>query len=97
MLSARHYGSLPGLDIAFIKGSVTYHTRLDDEAHLRSGVLQVGGRACTATQLCVCVAVRKPCLRASRACAWSAYGRKWYGRPKVCSRQRGFRLEPRLG
>ncbi|KAG2493215.1 hypothetical protein HYH03_008635 [Edaphochlamys debaryana] len=40
MFSARHYGSLPGLDIAFIRDSVAYHSSLDNVERLRPGSLQ---------------------------------------------------------
>ncbi|KAG2449259.1 hypothetical protein HYH02_006004, partial [Chlamydomonas schloesseri] len=40
MFSARHFGSLPGLDIAFIRDSVAYHSSLDSVDRVRRGSLQ---------------------------------------------------------
>ncbi|EFJ42194.1 hypothetical protein VOLCADRAFT_107363 [Volvox carteri f. nagariensis] len=40
MFSARHFGSLPGLDIAFIRDSAAYHSHLDSVERLRKGALQ---------------------------------------------------------
>ena len=40
--SARHYGSLPGIDVAFIMDSTAYHSYLDEAERIRAGTLQVG-------------------------------------------------------
>ncbi|GIL82137.1 hypothetical protein Vretimale_7105 [Volvox reticuliferus] len=45
MFSARHFGSLPGLDIAFIRDSKAYHSHLDSVDRLRKGVMQDMGEA----------------------------------------------------
>ncbi|GLI63565.1 hypothetical protein VaNZ11_006556 [Volvox africanus] len=45
MFSARHFGSLPGLDIAFIRDSKAYHSHLDSVARLRKGAMQDMGEA----------------------------------------------------
>ncbi|KAG2454500.1 hypothetical protein HYH02_000347 [Chlamydomonas schloesseri] len=45
MFSARHFGSLPGLDIAFIRDSVAYHSSLDSVDRVRRGSLQDMGEA----------------------------------------------------
>ena len=41
MLSYRHYGSLPGIDIAFIGDGTAYHTARDEVDRIRPGTLQV--------------------------------------------------------
>lgn len=48
MFSARHYGTLPGIDVAFLMDSAAYHSYLDQPERIRHGVLQVRGatRAC---------------------------------------------------
>ncbi|GLC39258.1 hypothetical protein PLESTB_001650700 [Pleodorina starrii] len=45
MFSARHFGSLPGLDIAFIRDSAAYHSHLDNVGRLRRGAMQDMGDA----------------------------------------------------
>ena len=44
MFSYRHYGRLPGIDIAFLFGGTKYHTARDEDAQIRPGTLQVRGR-----------------------------------------------------
>ena len=41
MFSYRYYGSLPGLDVAFLLDSSAYHTHEDAPHRLRPGTLQV--------------------------------------------------------
>lgn len=41
MFSYKHYGSLPGLDIAFLLDGAAYHTDRDTVDRLRPGTLQV--------------------------------------------------------
>mmetsp|Transcript_32483 Transcript_32483/g.82526 ORF Transcript_32483/g.82526 Transcript_32483/m.82526 type:complete len:974 (-) Transcript_32483:185-3106(-) len=43
MFSARHYGSLPGLDVAYVVDSTAYHTYLDSYDRVRPGVIQEMG------------------------------------------------------
>lgn len=45
MFSARHYGSLPGIDIAFVLDSTAYHSYLDTPERMRPGNLQEMGEA----------------------------------------------------
>jgi Peptidase family M28 len=40
MFSYKHYGSLPGLDIAFLLDGAAYHTDRDTVDRLRPGTLQ---------------------------------------------------------
>lgn len=42
MFSYKHYGSLPGLDIAFLLDGAAYHTDRDTLERLRPGTVQVG-------------------------------------------------------
>jgi len=41
MYSYEHYGTLPGLDIAFLLDGAAYHTDRDTPARIRAGTLQV--------------------------------------------------------
>ena len=41
MFSYKHYGSLPGLDIAFLLDGAAYHTDRDTVDRLRPGTVQV--------------------------------------------------------
>ena len=41
MFSYRYYGSLPGLDVAFLLDSSAYHTHEDASHRIRPGTLQV--------------------------------------------------------
>ena len=41
MFSARHLGSLPGLDLAHVLDGSAYHTDRDTPARIRAGTLQV--------------------------------------------------------
>ena len=41
MFSYRYYGSLPGLDVAFLLDSSAYHTHEDAPHRIRPGTLQV--------------------------------------------------------
>ncbi|KAG1676079.1 hypothetical protein FOA52_014944 [Chlamydomonas sp. UWO 241] len=43
MFSARHYGTLPGIDVAFIWDSVAYHSYLDEPERIRPGTVQEMG------------------------------------------------------
>lgn len=43
MFSYKHYGTLPGLDVAFLLDGAAYHTDRDTVARLRSGTLQAMG------------------------------------------------------
>eukprot|EP00798_Chlamydomonas_sp_ICE-L_P014689 gene14689-20728_t len=43
MFSARHYGHLPGVDVAFIVDSSAYHTYSDTTERIRAGVMQEMG------------------------------------------------------
>lgn len=45
MFSYKHYGSLPGLDIAFLLDGAAYHTDRDTVDRLRPGTLQVRRQA----------------------------------------------------
>ncbi|KAJ9518718.1 hypothetical protein QJQ45_018697 [Haematococcus lacustris] len=45
MFSARHYGRLPGVDVAFLLDSRAYHSYLDSEQRIRPGVMQEMGEA----------------------------------------------------
>lgn len=40
MFSHRHYGNLPGIDIAFHFGGTAYHTARDEQDRIRPGTLQ---------------------------------------------------------
>ncbi|KAL4424855.1 hypothetical protein ABPG77_011105 [Micractinium sp. CCAP 211/92] len=44
MFSYRHYGSLPGIDVAFIFDGTAYHTARDDIDRIRPGTLQAMGQ-----------------------------------------------------
>jgi hypothetical protein len=46
MFSYKHYGSLPGLDIAFLLDGAAYHTDRDTVDRLRPGTLQVRHHMC---------------------------------------------------
>jgi hypothetical protein len=43
MFSYKHYGNMPGVDIAFVRDSSAYHTQQDKYERLRAGTLQVRG------------------------------------------------------
>jgi len=43
MFSARHYGNLPGVDVAFIVDSTAYHTYRDRADRFKKGILQEMG------------------------------------------------------
>ena len=53
MYSYEHYGTLPGLDIAFLLDGAAYHTDRDTPARIRAGTLQVSqrGRTCSSLYL----------------------------------------------
>jgi hypothetical protein len=44
MFSYRHYGALPGIDVAFLFGGTAYHTARDEAARIRPGTLQAMGQ-----------------------------------------------------
>lgn len=41
MLSAQHYGNLPGIDLAYILDGAAYHTEQDTVDRIRKGTVQV--------------------------------------------------------
>ncbi len=43
MFSSRHYGRLPGLDVAFLLDGAAYHTDRDSVGRIRPGTLQAMG------------------------------------------------------
>lgn len=43
MFSSRHYGRLPGLDVAFLLDGAAYHTDRDTVDRIRRGTLQAMG------------------------------------------------------
>ncbi|GAX75969.1 hypothetical protein CEUSTIGMA_g3412.t1 [Chlamydomonas eustigma] len=43
MFSALHYGHLPGIDVAYVMDSTSYHSYLDRPARMRKGVVQEMG------------------------------------------------------
>ncbi|KAL4421351.1 hypothetical protein ABPG75_010642 [Micractinium tetrahymenae] len=51
MFSYRHYGSLPGIDVAFIFDGTAYHTARDDIDRIRPGTLQDMGENVLAAAL----------------------------------------------
>ena len=51
MFSYRHYGSVPGIDVAFLFDGVAYHTSQDTTARIRRGTVQQMGENMMATAL----------------------------------------------
>lgn len=51
MFSYRHYGELPGIDVAFIYDGTAYHTARDEADRIRPGTLQAMGLNLQATVL----------------------------------------------
>lgn len=74
MFSYKYYGSLPGIDVAFLLDSSAYHTREDAPHRIKPGTLQV-----TAADSCY----RTPSDEA--ACRW-----RIAAVPAVAMRSRGF-------
>lgn len=48
MFSYDYYGTLPGVDIAFLLDSSAYHTHEDAPHRVRPGTVQVGPTSCLA-------------------------------------------------
>ena len=46
MFSYKYYGSLPGVDIAFLLDSSAYHTHQDAPQRIRPGTLQASRLSC---------------------------------------------------
>ena len=51
MFSYRHYGAIPGIDVAFLFDGTAYHTARDEMARIRPGTLQGMGDNMLATAL----------------------------------------------
>jgi hypothetical protein len=51
MFSYRHYGSVPGIDVAFLFDGTAYHSQRDETSRIRPGTLQAMGENMLATAL----------------------------------------------
>jgi Peptidase family M28 len=51
MFSYRHYGAVPGIDVAFLFDGTAYHSSRDETARIRPGTLQAMGENMLATAL----------------------------------------------
>jgi len=67
MFSYKYYGSLPGVDIAFLLDSSAYHTHNDSPERIRPGTVQV---ACLLRMCCWQTPASLLCVRSvCRPCA----------------------------
>ncbi|KAL4547458.1 hypothetical protein Ndes2526B_g06708 [Nannochloris sp. 'desiccata'] len=51
MFSYRHYGAIPGIDVAFLFDGTAYHSNRDETSRIRPGTLQAMGENMLATAL----------------------------------------------
>ncbi|EFN50786.1 hypothetical protein CHLNCDRAFT_142511 [Chlorella variabilis] len=83
MFSYRHYGSLPGIDIAFIFDGTAYHTARDEVARIRPGTLQaMGDNVLAAVQEFARVLATDPAVPSADHAGGSVYFDLW-GRTMV--------------